>query len=364
MRFVEYCRALAIIAIISTMASACVTDPVVTIDPPDSTHIAHGVLIVNEGLRFQDNATLTRYDPVSNDVVPDFFARQNPGERLGDTGNGIIVWNGVAYVVVSTSQNIEAIALPSGQSLGRVRIGEGEPREIVIVNDSTGFVTLLQSDAVVRFDPRTLTVGSKTNVGPAPEGIAVAKGRLFVANSGYGFLRRNEPKAGTVSVIDVMSGTETGTLVAGPNPVAVLADTTRGVVYVQYGMPHADSAGGVVAYDASSLLETARWSVRGAGVAGEIALDVARRTLYIIDGTGALARFRVDENTIAEHFTTEQPATVLGFYGIGVSQITGTVYASYVTDFSHAGVVLLIAPTGETQRRFTAGLNPGSFGFY
>lgn len=354
----------ALIAAVAIACSSCVTDPVVIIDPPDMGHADHGVLIVNEGLRFQDNSTVSRYDPESRELSLDFFARQNPGERIGDTGNSVVVWNGSAYVVVTTSQNIEVFDLPSGRSRGRVRIGDGDPRELVIVDDSTAFVTVVQRDEVVRFDPRTRAAGASTSVGPAPEGIAALHGRLFVANSGYGFLRRNEPKAGTVSVIDAQSGRETNLLMPGPNPVAVVADATRGLVYVQYGMPHADSSGGVVAYDADDLKEVRRWMVTGAGVAGEIALDEARGMMYAVDGTGGLVRFAVNSNTAPEPFGNERPETVLGFYGLGVSPGDGTIYASYVTNYSLPGVVLVIARSGETTDRFSVGLNPGSFGFF
>lgn len=341
----------------------CVADPSLT--PPASidTVSLRGVLVVNEGLRFQDNSTLTLYDPKSRSAVQDFFARQNPGMRIGDTGNGIVVWKGRAYVVVTTSQNIEVIDLPSGKSVGRIRIGHGDPRKLAIVDDSTAYVTLL-SDEVVRVDPQSFVVGPRTSVGPAPEGIAAIGGQLFVANSGYGFLRRNEPKAATVSVIDARSGTETAVLVPGPNPVAVHADTVRGRVYVLYGMPHADSTGGVVAFDASTLEEVARWSIPGAGVAGEMALDSRLGRLYVVDGGGDLSRIDVASVAPAERFVAGGPPSRLGYYGIGVSPVDGTIYASYVTNYSLPGLVVVIDQDGRVRDRFDAGLNPSSFGFY
>lgn len=342
----------------------CVEDPPVTPPPSTDTHALRGVLVVNEGLQYQDNSTLTFYDPVSGVAVQDYFARRNPGLRLGDTGNGIVVRGGRAYIVVSTSQNIEVVELPSGRSLGRIRVGEGDPRRLALVDDSTGYVTLLQKDVVVRFDPRSFAVGARTTVGPAPEGIAALAGRIFVANSGYGFYRRNEPKAGTLSVIDARSGVETALLTPGPNPVAVVADSARGRIYVGYGMAHADSAGGVVAYDATSLREVARWSVPGAGVAGEIALDVHRGRLYVVDGGGDLVRIDVTSQADAERFVAEAIPSALGYYGVGVSPVDGTIYASYVTSHSLPGRVAVISPAGIVRHRFEAGLNPSSFGFF
>ena len=345
------------------LLASCVADPDQTTPPLDGM-VAHGVVVVNEGLHYQDNSSLTLYEPGARTVVQDWFARANPGQRLGDTGNDIVVRGDVAYVVVSTSQNIEVVELSSGRSRGRVRVGGGDPRKLAFVNDSVAYVTLLEGDAVLRFDPRALATGSRHDVGPAPEGIVALRGRMFVANSGKGNLRRREPKAGTVSVLSANDGSEMMLLTPGPNPVAIEADTARGIVYVQWGMPHADSAGGVVAYDAGSLLELGRWTVTGCGVAGAMALDAVRSVMYIVTGDGALSRIDLASGDSARHFAATSPPSPLGFYGIGVAQADGRVYASSVTHFSLPATVVVFDRDGSRLDAFEAGLNPSSFGFF
>jgi DNA-binding beta-propeller fold protein YncE len=352
-----------VVAALALALGSCVDDPPVTPPGPIADSAGSGVLVVNEGVWFQDNATLTLYRPADRTVVQDFFARRNPGERLGDTGNDIVVRGNRAYIVVSTSQNIEVVDLPSGASRGHVRIGRRDPRKLAFVDDSTAYVTLLDDDEIVRFDPRTLTVVGSTHVGPAPEGIAAVGRRLFVANSGYGYLRRTEPKAGTVSVVDVATGEETALLAPGPNPVGVRGDSLRGLVYVLYGMPGADSSGGVVAFDAATLREVRRWEVRGAGVAGEMALDAERGLVYAIDGTGNLVRIDVRTSAAPTRLLAEPPSR-LGFYGVGVSPLDGAIYASVVTSYTLPGSVLVLERDGAVRDRFDAGLNPCTFGFF
>src|SRR5438067_805884 len=77
-------------------AAGCVSNPVV---PPATGQNAapHGAIVVNEGLFGHDNSTLTVYDPVGGGMIQDFYAQKNPGLRLGDTGNDIVVWGGRAY---------------------------------------------------------------------------------------------------------------------------------------------------------------------------------------------------------------------------------------------------------------------------
>jgi DNA-binding beta-propeller fold protein YncE len=347
------------------LLAGCIADPVTPGDQPVTTDSLHGVLVVNEGLLRQDNSTLTFYDPATNTARQDYFALKNPGMRLGDTGNDITIRGSRAYITVTTSQNVEVLDLPSGRSLGRAHVdGDGGPREVAIADDSTAFVTLVNGDAVVEFNPLTLAVGRRISVGPAPEGVAVAGERLFVANSGYGALRQSEPQAGTVSVIDLGDGGLRGHLGPGPNPTAMHYSAATGRLYVVYGMPDLDSMGGIVAYDAATLNQTGRWQVRGAGVAQGIAFDEGRMVGYVI-GTGGIYRFDLQDTTRkATLLVSSSGINELGFYSIGVAPGDGDLYVGYSRGFTVPGEVAVFPREGVRKGGFAAGLNPGAFGFY
>jgi outer membrane protein assembly factor BamB len=323
------------------------------------------VLVVNEGLLRQDNSTLTFYDPAAGIARQDYFALKNPGMRLGDTGNDITIRGGHAYIPVTTSQNVEVLELPSGRSLGRVHIeGDGGPREVAIADDSTAFVTLVNGDAVVQFNPLTLAVGRRIPVGPAPEGVAVAGGHLFVANSGYGALRQSEPEAGTVSVIDLRDGGLRGHLQPGPNPTAMYYAAATGRLYVVYGMPDLDSIGGVVEYDAATLNLTHRWPIRGVGVAQGIAFDEGRMLGYVIGTEGIYRLHLQDTASKATLLVPSSGINALGFYSIGVAPGDGDLYVGYSRGFTVPGEVALFTREGVRTGGFQAALNPGAFGFY
>jgi DNA-binding beta-propeller fold protein YncE len=352
-----------LLASIAVIVSGCVTDPVVSGLPPSSDDSVHGVFVVNEGSWHQDNSTLTFYDPKGNVAVQDYFAVKNPGLRLGDTGNDILIAGDRAYVTMTESQNIEVVELPSGKSLGRVRIAEGGgPREIAIVDDTLGFATLIYDDAIVAFNPRTFVTGNRIPVGPAPEGIATDGRRAFVANSGYASLRQEEPKAGTISVIDVRSRTETAAVPVGPNVIDMQVFPATGKFYALYGMPYPDSVGGVVEYDLATLKELHRWTIYGAGIAGEMAFDSVAGLAYVIGRDGVM---RIDlHGGEPELFVSGTAWTLLGFYGLGVSPSNGDVYISYTRDFSIPGQTLIYNRSGVLLDKFPCGLTPGAIGFF
>lgn len=337
--------------------AGCIPDPVI---PPSDrgSFITSGVIVINEGIWRQDNSTLTAYDPVARAVVQDYFSVKNSGLRLGDIGNSVTVLNGRGYIAVSTSRNIEVIELESGRSLGRLHLSEGnEPRQIAFAGDATGFVTTLM-DSVFEFDPSSLQIRRGIYTGPAPEGIAVAAGRLFVANSGFGLYRQDEPRAGTVSVFRVSDLSEEMLIPAGPNPRGLLYLPLNDRLYVMYGL--AESPGGLVEIDPVTLKETRRWPVmdpRG------LTLDYHSGIAYLVGADGVsrinllAATVAVDRLVRAE----DRPGTI--FHSIGVAP-DGSVYVGALSGYTTPGKVLMFERDGNLRDSFPAGLNPKDYAFF
>lgn len=342
------------------LLAGCVADPVVPGTTGRDTSGEHGVIVVNEGVWFQDNASLTQYDPATRVVVQDYFGRVNPGRRLGDLGNDIVIRKNRAYVTVTTSQTIEVLELPSGRSLGRIILPAGsDPRSVVIVDDSTGFVTNLKDDSVVEIDLVGLVAGRRIAVGPSPEGLAAVDSLLYVANSGYGILRQEEPGAGTLSVIDMKTGVVRDTVRIGENPQSVRYLPSTGKLYVLYGLP--ESAGGIAELDPRTLAISRRWPIDG--TRDHIAVDSARGLLYAI-GTEGLWRIETASASASPTLVLASAAyTTIGFYSIGVGPL-GELYIGYTRGFTIPGTALVVDRNGSILTEFPTGLNPGAFGFY
>lgn len=245
-----------------------------------------GAYILCEGLFGMDNSTLSRYDNQSNTVVNDYFALQNKGQRLGDTGNDIVRRNQYIFIPVTKSRTIEKIHIKDGTSAGRIKLGAGEePQRIAILNDTVGYITLL-NDRIKQFNPTTLELDPQhIAVGPAPEGIAVTNSTIFVANSGYGDLRKNEPKASTISVINRQTRQEIALLTNVIN-VRSLHITNEGrTLYAMYSNLNTPTGlkGGIVQYDIRTLKETQRWTFRSPSVP---TFNAREDSLFVADSAG------------------------------------------------------------------------------
>lgn len=337
----------------------CVSDPQLPVDGGRIDSTAAGVLVVNEGVWFQDNSTLTFHDPETGTTVQDFFRARNPGMRLGDLGNSIHIAAGRAYIPVTTSQTVEMLELPSGRSAGRLSLPpRSDPRQVVVVDSVTAFVSCLNDDSAIRFDPSTAAITGRVAVGPAPEGLCHAAGRIFVANSGYGVLRQSEPGASTLSVIDIDLGQEIDRLPVGTNPRDLLASARTGRIYVLYGLP--GEPGGVAEVDPVALRVERQWPIDNTL---EMALDDPAGAIYVIGADDGV--WQIDLNDPAGGpllLLASAGLADAGFYSVGTDTARGEIYIGFSSGFTTPGEVLVLGRDGAVRRRFPAGLNPGSFG--
>jgi DNA-binding beta-propeller fold protein YncE len=352
---------LIILLMVTLSAAGCVQDPEVPTNSASTGKQARGVLIVNEGLWYQDNSTLSYHDPITGDVVQDYFRLNNPGLRLGDLGNDITISGNRAYIPVTTSQTVEAIELPSVRALGRLVLPpKSDPRHVEIVDDTTGFVSNVNDDAVVEFNPTSMEIRGRIPVGPAPEQLVYAGGRLFVTNSGYGDLRKDEPKAGTISVIDVLGGSESQTIDVGPNAREIVFSKSTGKLYVMYGL--FDRPGGVVEIDLRTLRPQRHWEIQSTVA---MAFDEVHGRLYVIASNDGVVQIDLNSSTTSPPlFVSSKEYGPLGFYSLGVSPDDGEVYIGFTRGYTVPAEVLVYDTEGRLLRRFPVGLNPGAFGFF
>lgn len=323
-----------------------------------------GAYILCEGLWRQDNATLSKVDEASGMVTNDVFARVNVGLRIGDTANNMVLKGDTLFVVVSTSRSIEILRASSGVSLGRIRLPQmgQEPRKMVIVNDTTAYISNLD-DSITEINPRTFTVRTaRIAVGPAPEGIAATSQYVVVANSGFGDFRATEPKAGTLSLVDLTTRREVRTISGLPNAGDVMTNRSRTRLYAAYRhLPMLrDSLGGIVEFDAATLQELRRWRMKSPS---SLNFSSTGDTLFYLGDSGVeMLALRVSDAkpTVAIRRTEMNEF----WYGLAVHPRSSALWICNARDFSTNGEVIVRRVDGTIVRRFDVGINPNTVVFF
>lgn len=315
-----------------------------------------------EGLWRQDNSVLSYVLP-DVQVVRDAVQAVNPGTRLGDTATDVVVRGDRMYVAVSASHTIEVFDKVTGVTNGRLRLSsDEEPYRICFANDTTAYCTNLTDDSITEFNPKTLqTRVVRVPVGPAPEGIASNGRHVFVANSGYGDLRANEPLAGTVSVLSVQDLSIVKTIDSMPNAATVRCDEQRYRVWVSYRnlASKPDLLGGVALIDATSFAVLQRWMFKSPH--GMVVDSLTGNALVLHeDGVDEIAPNDASTRRIISHRSSDGNDV---WYGLGFDAAKRIVWIgnarAYVTD----GECIAVDLDGVVIGRYPVGANPTAFAF-
>lgn len=318
---------------------------------PDSTTTdGSGIYVLNEGLWNANNSTLTYYNLDDGSVTSDIFSAVNH-RGLGDTGNDLQKYGSKMYCVVNTSEIIEVMNLNDASSIKTISLSGKSPRRICF-EGGKAYVSCFDG-SVVRIDTNSLSVDATVSVGPNPEGICVANGKLYVANTG-GY---NAPNYGTtVSVIDLASFSVIKEIDVVCNPYTLLADKQQNLLLISNGN-YDDIRSCLQKINTSSdeVVKTYDFEINEMDIYGNILV------FYNYDYSTMKASFqKFDLNTetiISDHFITDGTVLVTP-YLLNIDQDNGDVYISDSYDYTVNGDVFCFNQNGQLKFSFEVGMNP------
>lgn len=178
-----------------------------------------GFYLLNEGNMGSNKSSLDYFDFSTGSYKRNIYAEINPTvpKELGDVGNDLQIYGQKLYAVINASNKIEVMDARSAKRIGQIDIPNCRyvafHEQFAYVTSYAGPIEInpdyTQRGFVAKIDTATLQIIDKCIVGFQPDGIAVSKGKIYVANSGgymgSGNLERYER---TVSVIDIATFSE------------------------------------------------------------------------------------------------------------------------------------------------------------
>lgn len=346
-------KSLFVLIILAVFMTACYKKPVT----PDNPAVErNGMYVLNEGVWNYNNSTISYYNFDSGEVTTDIFTTVN-NRGLGDTGNDLQRYGSRLYCVVNTSENIQVMDFYTAKVVGTVSLVGKSPRRICF-SGSKAYVSCFDG-SVVRIDTASLAVEATVTVGPNPEGVCIANGKLYVANTG-GY---NAPNYGTtVSVIDMASFAVIKNITVAMNPSRLyLAPNQQDIYLISNGDYYTVKS---CLQKISSLTdEVARtYNIELSNLAfyGNSAFfysydfSTEEYTIQIFD----LATEMVVNNQFINDGTTFDVP-----YGIAVNPQNGDVYISDAHNFTVNGDVYCFGQDGKKKFSFEAGVNPSGMVF-
>jgi YVTN family beta-propeller protein len=186
-----------------------------------------GFYILNSGNWEANNASLSYYDYVKGTLSTEVYKNAN-GKGLGDGAEQLLVYGAKMYITVTGSNRLVVLDLDAKEIKSITPAGEPMNPRCMVADNGKVYVSYFYGHSVAVLDTASLEIEKEVKVGRYPEQLAIANGKIYVANSGG----NDYPNYGkTVSVIDPGTFTVEKEIEVIINPTQLVADS-QGDIYV------------------------------------------------------------------------------------------------------------------------------------
>ena len=331
-----------------------------------------GAYVVNSGNMYSKiESSLTAIDYASSTATQNVFKTAN-GRTLGNTANDGIVYGNKIYLAVDQSNTIEVIDKKTKQSIKQIKTTEllgnaegAEPRHIIAGGGNVYFTTY--GGYVAAVDTTSFALQKKWQVGNYPEGLVIAHGNIYVANSNYG------AGGGNISCINLSNdNVETKNIEGVNNPTGIYYASN--VLYVLdnpvYGPAPDYAATGENALRAVSFAEGKSQKVADGNYAvcvtpgATTRMDVVRPYFYVLNapygGTPSVSALAAGSTQPQAMTLSEMPVSPCGIFA---DPLNGHIFVlSYkmgdngYADYNGNGYVVEYDSAGQKQHEYETGV--------
>lgn len=343
-----------------------------TVDSPRFTGV-DGFYLLNEGNMGSNKSTLDYFNETTGTYTRNIYAERNPSavKELGDVGNDLEIYGSKLYAVINCSHKVEVMRAADASRIAKIdipncRYAIGHGNYVYV----SSYVSPVQDDptaprgAVYKVDTLSLRIVDRIEVGYQPEEMAIANGKLYIANSG-GYRAPNYDR--TVSVIDIENFNVIKEIDVDINLHRVKRDS-RGLIYVTSRGDNAyiPSRLYVIDPDRDCIIKKIDTPVSDLWIHGDSAYiyssainDVTGQTTisYTILN---LTTHLIDDNRIIKDGTD---AAIRMPHGLAVHPITGEIYITDARNYVSSGRIHCYSPDGILKWSQTTGEIPSHFAF-
>lgn len=332
-----------------------IPETIVTGDP-EFTSVS-GFYLLNEGNMGSNKASLDYYDYGTATYFRDIYASANPDvpKELGDVGNHLGIYGSRLWAVINCSNKVEVMRASDARRIGQVNIPNCR---YIVFDGGYAYVTSYagpvqigpehaQLGYVARIDTATLQETGRVIVGYQPDAMAIADGKLYVANSG-GYMVPNYEN--TLSVIDLNTFHETERVEVAINLHRVVCDR-YGQLWITSRGDYYGTEPSLTCYDTRKRRITARLPL------GVSDYSLCGDSLYYVSTQWSYETMRneveygiVDVNRrekVSDGFITDGTESRIKLpYGVAVNPVSRDIFVTDARNYVNPGWLHCYSPEG------------------
>lgn len=317
-----------------------------------------GLFIANEGNFQYGNATLSYYDPTTDEVQNDVFLRVN-GMKLGDVAQSVTVYDDKAWIVVNNSHVIFAIDAETGVEKGRIE-NLTSPRYIHFISPEKAYVTQLWDNRITIVNPKTYSITGFIDV----PGMSMETGSTeqMVSYGDYVYCNCWSYQNRIIK-IDTRTDKVVDAIAVGVQPNSIVLDKNNNLWTITdggyEGSPYGYEVPCLYCIDAESFSITRVFSFNLGESPSELQLNGAKDRLYWINED----IWQMDVSASVLPKAPLIPYRHTRYYGLTVSPYNNDVYVADAIDYQQQGMIYRYDSQAKLISSFYVGITPGAFGW-
>ncbi len=293
----------------------------------------------------------------------DSLTVQNDVIELGANSSavGFSVRGSRAIVPNGSENNVIVIDIDNLTVTGTIDLPSGSGATgSAFLDDNTAFVCNLNLGSVARIDLRTMSVTDTIAVGLVPSGVAVASGKVFVANANVDLNTFQPVGNGTISVIDPATSQVTRTIDAGATNSQFLGLDNDGELIVVNSGQFGTGNGSISVIDPVTETLTAGPFTIG-DFPGEFSVN-PDGVAYIASFSAGLYSFDTTTNTVVRNASNALAAVTAGGTPFGAAGVDfdeqGNIYSVNFGDAATPGTVFVFDSNETLVDSVKVGIGP------
>ena len=326
--------------------NSCISDrPPIDFDVP-MQQSESSVLITNEGNFQFGNASISLYDPITQNVSENYFETIN-GTKLGDVCQSMSFANGSAYIVVNNSGKIVVVDEVSFEWKSDI-MGFTSPRNLLQISPAKAYVSELFSNSMKVVSLSKNEIVDEIKIGGESESMVLHYGHVYVTS----------PNRGMLYKIDVQTDVVEDSLALHINAGSLKLDINN-KLWVMCG-GNEDLQGKLFRVNPETMgIEVEHRLDKSDFRPTILALNSSLDTLYFIHES--VYKMGVSESEIPQTPLIESSDRIL--YSLAFNPQDKRIYVADAIDYIQKGKIHVYTLNGHEKSSFTAGIIPGQIYF-